>query len=82
MIRPQTCPICHKPIPADLLAPDPQQPDQPVGRKLLPFCSARCRQVDLLRWFDGKYAIVEPLAPELLDPELSDFDGPQPPPEG
>jgi uncharacterized protein len=31
-----------------------------------PFCSERCRQVDLLRWSQGKYAIVEPLTPEKL----------------
>jgi endogenous inhibitor of DNA gyrase (YacG/DUF329 family) len=33
-----------------------------------PFCSSRCRQVDLVRWLDGRYAIVDelPLDPEFL----------------
>ena len=57
MIRPLTCPICKKQVPvvADGIA------------TFHPFCSERCRQVDLMRWFDGKYAIVEPLNPELLE---------------
>jgi endogenous inhibitor of DNA gyrase (YacG/DUF329 family) len=41
-----------------------------------PFCSERCRQVDLLRWSKGQYAIVEPLTPERLASELpGDPDG-------
>ncbi|HYZ34467.1 MAG TPA: DNA gyrase inhibitor YacG [Crenalkalicoccus sp.] len=35
------CPVCDRP-------PDP---------RLRPFCSARCRQVDLGRWLAGDYAI-------------------------
>ncbi len=35
------CPICHKPS-ADTLAP---------------FCSARCRDVDLNKWFTASYAV-------------------------
>lgn len=30
-----------------------------------PFCSARCKWVDLGRWLDEDYRISEPLAPEL-----------------
>jgi endogenous inhibitor of DNA gyrase (YacG/DUF329 family) len=57
VIRPIECPICQKPVPA------------PVGQtpNWFPFCSERCRQVDLLRWSKGKYAIVEPLRPEPQD---------------
>ena len=36
-----TCPICHKPV-------DP---------RFRPFCSKRCADVDLQRWFTGKYVI-------------------------
>jgi endogenous inhibitor of DNA gyrase (YacG/DUF329 family) len=45
------CPICRKPVePPDESAPaDPSNP--------FPFCSDRCRLVDLGRWFDGKYQI-------------------------
>jgi uncharacterized protein len=57
MIRPIECPICRKPVSA------------PVGQSphCFPFCSERCRQVDLLRWSKGKYAIVKPLQPEQLE---------------
>src|SRR5438093_938969 len=34
-----------------------------------PFCCERCRQVDLLRWNKGAYAIVEPLTPEPPEDE-------------
>jgi endogenous inhibitor of DNA gyrase (YacG/DUF329 family) len=35
------CPICGKPV-------------QPQYR---PFCSKRCADVDLQRWFSGRYAV-------------------------
>lgn len=38
------CPICQEP------ARDPHAP----------FCSARCRQVDLNRWLSGGYVIAQP----------------------
>ena len=37
----RTCPICRK----------PQQPEH------APFCSRRCADVDLQRWFGGVYAV-------------------------
>ncbi|MXP62773.1 DNA gyrase inhibitor YacG [Roseomonas sp. M0104] len=39
--RPARCPVCGKPA-------------EPAFR---PFCSARCKQVDLGRWLNGGYAI-------------------------
>ncbi len=60
MVRPVSCPICNNAI-----APESEQQS-----KLLPFCSERCRNVDLLRWSEGRYAIVEPLTPERLAEEL------------
>ena len=62
MIRPQTCPICHQELSID------------AGSTLetFPFCSTRCRQVDLLRWCEGKYAIVDPLLPQTLEEHLLD----------
>lgn len=50
--RATRCPICAKPAP----------PRVPGVRGPFPFCSERCRQVDLGRWFTGSYAIpaVEP----------------------
>ena len=36
-----TCPICHK----------------PAAAASKPFCSVRCREVDLNKWFTGSYAV-------------------------
>ena len=41
------CPICKKPV-------DEPQPGQ---RSWYPFCSERCKLIDLGRWLDGKYQI-------------------------
>ncbi len=38
------CPVCKKPF-------DPQT------SKSLPFCSTRCRQIDLGRWLDEAYSM-------------------------
>ncbi len=71
MVRPITCPICETSLPATDVSES----------KFFPFCSERCRNVDLLRWSQGKYAIVESLtadrlqqivsAPEAVEDELS-----------
>ncbi len=49
--RGKTCPICGKPA-------------QAVHR---PFCSPRCAEIDLGRWFTGSYSIPGP--PEPDEPE-------------
>jgi endogenous inhibitor of DNA gyrase (YacG/DUF329 family) len=41
------CPICKKPV-AD---------DEPNKRSTHPFCSQRCKLIDLGRWLGGKYQI-------------------------
>lgn len=54
MIQRRNCPICDKAL-----------PDDPTeSMKVAPFCSQRCRQVDLFRWTEGRYAIVEELDPQ------------------
>jgi endogenous inhibitor of DNA gyrase (YacG/DUF329 family) len=53
VIRPLTCPVCQKEI----------APASEAEAKWLPFCSERCQNVDLFRWSEGRYAIVEPLMP-------------------
>jgi endogenous inhibitor of DNA gyrase (YacG/DUF329 family) len=52
---PRRCPICGKP---------------PVAR-YTPFCSARCSQIDLGRWFTGRYVVEtdEPESDERLRDE-------------
>ena len=49
MIRPHQCPVCDKSV----------STSDPEGAKQFPFCSSRCRQIDLFRWTEGRYAIVE-----------------------
>ena len=51
------CPICKKEV----------QPTDPY----MPFCSDRCRVIDLGKWASGEYRISSP----ILDPEvLEDID--------
>ena len=47
-----------------------------------PFCSHRCKLVDLGKWFSQENCISEPLRPEHLDPFADlppgpDLDGPE-----
>ncbi len=63
MIRLPECPICKKPV----------APASDPNASYAPFCSRRCKQVDLMRWCDGKYAIVEPLDPnQLVDSQVEE----------
>ena len=50
------CPICQK----------------PTEKAFRPFCSRRCADVDLAKWFTGAYAIpaATPDDPEELEEEL------------
>ncbi|MEZ6125018.1 MAG: DNA gyrase inhibitor YacG [Planctomycetaceae bacterium] len=57
MIKPHSCPICDQTFSAD-------SADRAAT---FPFCSERCRQVDLLRWCDGRYAVVEDLDPMVAE---------------
>ena len=56
-MSPFLCPICRKPV------AEPG-PDEPMGN--FPFCSDRCKLIDLGRWIDGKYqvSVVEENADE------------------
>ena len=40
-MKPSICPVCSK----------------PSTEAAKPFCSARCREVDLNRWFTGGYSV-------------------------
>lgn len=60
------CPICGKPV---------EPPDDPADRErasYFPFCSDRCKLIDLGRWLDEKYQV--PLAESERDqaPNSSD----------
>ena len=58
---PDPCPICGKPA-----AGSP---------RLRPFCSVRCADVDLGRWFTGGYAIPGPPPEVDDDPPSSEAPG-------
>ena len=60
---PLTCAVCEAPLAADAV----------TESVLYPFCSKRCKLVDLGRWVDGEYRVEEPLRPEHLD-DLPDED--------
>lgn len=64
MIQRKNCPVCDKPLPED-----PQE-----YRRMFPFCSARCRQIDLYRWSAGRYAIVETVDREVIELLQTDPD--------
>lgn len=51
-----TCPTCR----TDVTFTD-QRP------ATFPFCSRRCKLVDLGRWFRGEYTIARPISPDDLD---------------
>jgi endogenous inhibitor of DNA gyrase (YacG/DUF329 family) len=52
------CPICKKPVDA----------------RYRPFCSRRCADVDLQRWFSGRYAIPVLEEGADRDPDADDED--------
>ena len=52
------CPICKKPVDEPQRAPDAPAEDAREPRaSTFPFCSERCKLVDLGRWLDGKYQV-------------------------
>jgi endogenous inhibitor of DNA gyrase (YacG/DUF329 family) len=53
-----SCPICGK----------------PTAQDVRPFCSKRCADVDLARWFNGGYAVpsTEPADPEEIERALEE----------
>ena len=46
------CPICKKPV-----EESPAEKPRPGETNFLPFCSERCKLIDLGRWLGGKYQI-------------------------
>lgn len=62
------CPICGKAYEIEALTNLPS----------FPFCSSRCRLIDLGRWVDGVYAIPGPevpVSPPEGDPAADEDDG-------
>jgi len=57
-----TCPICHKQIPYTSRDEVPYRP----------FCSRRCKLIDLGRWLNEEYRISEELSEADLQPDGGD----------
>jgi uncharacterized protein len=72
MVRAPTCPICDQELAPSSITESP----------VFPFCSLRCKQIDLLRWCKGEYAVIDPLTPQELVERLAgsrpDDDGTSP----
>jgi endogenous inhibitor of DNA gyrase (YacG/DUF329 family) len=51
------CPICKHPV--------------AWGDPFMPFCSERCKNIDLGNWATEKYVVPEPLEPGEFDELLS-----------
>ena len=66
-----TCVICGRVL--EYAGPLPE---------LYPFCSARCKLIDLGRWFSEQYTIDTDLPPEMLEPPREpDIPPPPEPPQ-
>ncbi|MHC4323236.1 MAG: DNA gyrase inhibitor YacG [Planctomycetota bacterium] len=65
------CPICHKNVKASTK-------EKSEEAKYFPFCSRRCKFIDLGTWLDGEYIIVsgpeseESGGPSDISPTFSD----------
>ncbi|MHC4172835.1 MAG: DNA gyrase inhibitor YacG [Planctomycetota bacterium] len=64
------CPVCHKTVKAS-----PQE--QSEEAKFFPFCSRRCKLIDLGAWLDAKYKVVSNLQSQKSgEPSDTSSDGP------
>ncbi len=57
--RTPKCPICREPLPYDLSGPNPPS--------YFPFCSRKCKLVDLHKWLSEEYYISSPMIPTKGD---------------
>ncbi len=65
------CPICKKPVEEPGRNQSPGEANGP--RSYFPFCSERCKLIDLGRWLGGKYQIP------VVERDESDEDAPPAP---
>jgi uncharacterized protein len=58
-MSPALCPICKKEPPSE-------------DHKVAPFCSQRCKEIDLGKWLAGDYRIPERTTPADLPEDLDE----------
>jgi len=56
------CPICKKPV--------------TKAAEDFPFCSERCRVIDLGKWASGKYVVSSPVTDTSDEADLQNFSRP------
>lgn len=61
------CPVCQKVIPSLSTASDGKKV---INAPFFPFCSERCRLIDLGAWLDEQYAI--PSVQQSVEDDLSE----------
>lgn len=54
----QTCAVCKAPL------------SEAGANRQGPFCSPRCRTIDLGKWLGGEYVVSRPLGPEDAEEDL------------
>ena len=65
------CPICKKPVADSSVT----STERARGKSYFPFCSERCKLIDLGRWLGGRYQIpVERDDSDESDHSLADPD--------
>jgi len=62
------CPVCHKTVKGSAQK-------QNEEAKFFPFCSQRCKLVDLGGWLDGRYKIISELQSQESDKLPDDPSG-------
>ena len=60
VIKTHKCPICNRIF---------------TEKKYAPFCSKRCADIDLARWFNGSYAVPLVEMDEIETEEISEIIG-------
>jgi len=60
MMKKVKCPICEK---------DVKFNDKKKLPPSFPFCSKRCKLIDLGKWLNEEYTISEPVTDDIITPE-------------
>ena len=59
------CPICKKVV-------EPISPKRTEDTSFFPFCSQRCKLIDLGAWLDADYKVISKSSEDLVDGSIDD----------